>query len=326
MELNEAGRRIIGQHWRLIVLFVALGVVVGALLHQGDVKTYTASTRLVLDTPDPTSRQESAAIADAAKAIATSPAQVRAALAKADATGRDPAEVAKQDVSVRALGTSAILELSVSDPSPRVAVNVSNALAAGLIRTRLEVGGVKQVLVDLDRRIATLNQRILRINPAVGSPAKRDSAERLRESLVQRRGILESERDSLLSADAVRPKPSIISPARPPDHADSSRRLPDMALGAFLGLVLGVGLAGLLETMRPTLVGGNALARELDTPLLGSLPGEPDEEKALQEATRIAVRLRLAAEVTEVRSACLLAVGPQVDLRGLGRTAELGPG
>ena len=138
--------------------------------------------------------------------------------------------------------------------------------------------------------------------------------------------MLESERDSLLSADAVRPKPSIISAARPPDDADSSRLLPDMSLGALLGLVLGVGLAGLLETMRPTLVGGDALARELDTPLLGSLPGEPDEEKALQEATRIAVRLRLAAEVTEVRSACLLARGPTSGFTRSGRTAELGPG
>jgi capsular polysaccharide biosynthesis protein len=310
MELNEAGRRILGQHWRLIVLALALGLCVGALLHRGDVKTYTASTRLALDAADPATRQESAAIADSAKAIATSPAQVRGALSQAHATGRDPAEVAKHHVTVRALGSSAILQLSVSDPSPRMAAALSNALAAAVISTRLDVGkgGVQQVLAGLDRQIAKLNQRIVSLNPAFA---------KLRESLIQRRGILQSERDSLVSADAVRPKPSIISAASPPDHADSSRLVPDMALGGLLALVLSVALAGLLETIRPTFVGGDALARELDTPLLGSLSGKPDQEGAFGEATRIATRLRLGAEVTEVRNVCLLAVGPQVDLRGL---------
>ena len=54
---------------------MVLGAGIPALLHRDDSTTYTASARLVLDTPDPTSGPESVAIADAAKAIATSRAQ-----------------------------------------------------------------------------------------------------------------------------------------------------------------------------------------------------------------------------------------------------------
>jgi capsular polysaccharide biosynthesis protein len=336
MELNEAARRILGRHWLLILLVVALGVGVAALLHRGDEKTYTASTRLVLDTPDPESSQESAAIADAAKAIATSPGQVRDALNRAHVTGRDPEEVAEDHVSVRALGTSAVLRLSVSDPDPRVAATISNALAASLIRTRSDVarGEIQQVLSGLDRQIAELNQRISRTDAGIdllstragaakdadranALRVKSDDAARSRDALAQRRGVLESERVSLLSSDAVRPKASIISQASPPSSADSSRRLPDLVLGALLGLILGVGLAALIETVRPTLVGRNALAREFDTPLVGMLSRDPAEGIDLDDAIPIGMRLRLAAEATDVRNVGLLPVGPYFDLEPL---------
>lgn len=358
MELNEAVRRILGQHWLLILFIFALGVGVAAGLHRDDAKMYTASTRLVLDTPDPASSEESTAIADAAKAIATSPALVRDALIKARAPTRDAVNVARHHVSVRALGTSAVLRLSVSDRSPRVAAATSNALAARLIRTRLNVtqGDIQQVLTGLDERIAKLNRRISSVDAQIdqlnaqaatasarpqanvhgskrasgptGADAlgsKRDDATRLRDFLAQRRGVLESERVTLLSTDAVRPKASIISPASLPSAPDSSRRLPDMILGGLLGLIFGVGLAALIETIRPTLVGGDALAREFDTPLLGTLSGDPEEPKALQEAGRVAFLLRLFAEVTEVRTVGLLAVDPQVDLRPLAERLDAVP-
>ena len=82
MELEEAFRRIVGQHWRLIVCFTVVGVAVTLFVHLQSNPTYTASARLVLDTPDPKSRTEAGAIADTAEAIATSPAQVQAALAR----------------------------------------------------------------------------------------------------------------------------------------------------------------------------------------------------------------------------------------------------
>jgi len=307
MELNEAGRRIFGQHWRLILGLLLAGIAAAALLHGGSASTYTASTRLVLDTQDPKSRAESTSIADTAKAIATSPAQVRGALKDAHVTGRDPIDLARHHVSIGALGTSAVLQLSVSDRNPRVAAAVATTLASRVIRARLDVsnGKLQQVLGQLDQRIDGLNRRIA----GVDSPT-------LRASLGQQRSVLEAERVSLLSTEALRPKASIISPATLPRHADSSHWLPYLVLGALLGLVLGVGAAGILETIRPTVVGGDALARAFETPLLGSLPGEANEH-AGDALSRITPRLLLAAEAAGVGTVDLLAANPDVDLSQL---------
>ena len=312
MELNEAGRRIFGQHWRLILGLVLAGIAAAALLHGGSVSTYTASTRLVLDTQDPKSRAESTSIADTAKAIATSPSQVRGALEDAHVTGRDPIDLAKHHVSIGALGTSAILQLTVSDRNPRVAAAVATTLASRVIRARLDVsnGQLQRVLGQLDQRIDGLNRQIA----GVDSPA-------LRLSLGQQRSVLEGERVSLLSTEALRPKPSIISPATLPTHADSSHWLPYLVLGALLGLVLGVGGAGLLETIRPTLVGSDALARAFETPLLGSLRREDDADGL----RRITPRLFVAAEVAGVGTVNLVATDPAVDLSRLANGLEAAP-
>jgi capsular polysaccharide biosynthesis protein len=332
MELNEAARRIVGTHLRLIVVWVLVGFLAAALLHVGNERTYTATTRLVLDTPDARDRSDSTAIADMAAAIATSPSEVRGALDDAHITTRDPVDVARHHVSVTALGSSAVLDLSVSDPNRRVAAAVSNALAARVIQTRLNVssGQLRQVLTELDRRIGTLNRRIGDLDAQIASlgltnARTRDAAQRSRDFLAQARGVLEAERVSLLSTDALRPNPSIISQAPLPTRADSSRLLQDLVLGGLLGLVLGVGSAGLIETIRPTFVGGDVLAREFDTPLLGSLPSEPGERQRQRLVSLIAARLHLAAEGVGVHDIVLLGAGTDMDLRGLAEQLEAVP-
>jgi capsular polysaccharide biosynthesis protein len=332
MELNEAARRIFGTHLRLIALWVIFGFVAAALLHAGNERTYTATTRLVLDTPDARDRSDSTAIADMAAAIATSPAEVRGALEDAHITTRDPVDLARHHVSVTALGSSAVLDLSVSDPNRRVAAAVSNTLAARIIQTRLKVssGQLQQVLTELDRRIGTLNRRIGDLDVKIASlgltdAQARDAAQRQRDFLAQARGVLEAERVSLLSTDAQRPNPAIISQAPLPTHADSSRLVQDLVLGALLGLVLGIGSAGLIETVRPTFVGGDVLARELDTPLLGSLSGEPSERQRQRLVSLIAARLHLAAEGVGVHDIVLLGAGTDMELRGLAEQLEAVP-
>jgi capsular polysaccharide biosynthesis protein len=340
MELNEVVRRIFGQHWRLILCFIALGIAAPALLHLGDAPTYTASARAVLDTQDPVSRAESAAIVDTARAIATSPTLVRDALSAAHVTGRDPVEVADHHVSVRGLGSSGVFQLSVSDREPRTAAAIANALAAQLIRVRLDAtqGQTRRVLADLgqeidnldakitylDARIDSLNERLSGasgLESAGALRAERARAIQLSDSLIRQRGTLEVQQSSVLSSESVRPKATIISRAGPPTAADSSRFLADVVLGALLGLVLGVGVAGIIETFRPTLVGGDALAREFRAPLLGTLTNEPDESGALQDEG-IGMRLRLAAEAASLLKVSLVPIGPQVNVGPLAEWLE----
>ena len=329
MELAEAARRIVGQHWRLILICLIVGIGAAAFLNAAKVRTYTAATRVTLDTQDPRSRAEAMAIADTGRAIATSPTQVELALRKAGIGNRDATEIANHQVAVSALGASGIIKLSVSDRSPQVASDIANALAARLILARLEVtnGQVRQTIDDLDGRITDLNRRIADLDATIngldveiattGVPGRastlrseRGDAARSRDFLAQQRVAFESERASLRAAFALRPKPSIISASSVPGERDPYHWAPIIVLGGILGLILGIGIAGLLEMIRPTLVGGDALAAELKTQLLGTLAHDPWVEASPRELAGVAIRLRFAAEAAGVSNVGML---PTVD-------------
>src|SRR4029077_15384817 len=71
------------------------------------------------------------------------------------------------------------------------------------------------------------------------------------------------------------------------------------------------------ETLRPTVVGSHAVAREFDAPLLGTLRSPPDQEAALAHLTRVKSRLSLAIGTARIPSVSLLAAGPEISLRPL---------
>jgi capsular polysaccharide biosynthesis protein len=322
MELNDALRRIVGQHWRLLGACVLGGIMLGLLFAPRGTH-YATSARLVLDTPDPVARQQSSAYADTAKAIATSPSEVSKALRRSGVGGVDPAEFGAKHVSVSALGSSGVIELKVTDSNPRLAASVANALAQSLIRTRRAIanGQSDRILADLDRRIADLTTKIsaaqdrmnalsLQIATAGGSDSTslreaRDSVSNAHDLLVQQESLLESERISLLSSNAGHPEPAVISPATTPTKAEPSHRMNYIVLGALLGLILGIGAAGVAETLQPTLVGGDTLAGELDTALLGTLA----DDTSAAEVTDVGARLRLAAEAADVRNVAMVTAG-----------------
>jgi len=129
MELRDAGRRIL-WHYKILLLLMCIGALAAFALAERTGETYIATARLVVSTtPD------SGAGADSVAAIATSidtvkraldDQRVRTALAGARVT-RDPSTVAA-GVSVREIGTSGIVQLSVTDPDPSVAIALTNAL------------------------------------------------------------------------------------------------------------------------------------------------------------------------------------------------------
>lgn len=313
MELNEIAHRIFGQHWRLIAALVAVGAVCAFALTGGS-QTYTATARFVLNTPDPTDRAAAIAIADTGNALATSPAEVAQALHDAGVAGRDGAAFAKQ-VSVRGLGTSGVLQLSVTDKSASVATAVANALAERIIVTRrsLTSGETRAALARLNQQITALNLRILRAEASTGLDQGGTRAARI-AALTQQRTALESARITLISVDAQRPRPQVVSRAIVPLHPDPSRRVPDTILGALLGFVFGVALAGLLETARPTVVGSDAVAAEFGTPLLGTLSTDIRTELPERELGAIATRIRLAAVAAAVNDIVLVGTPSTAEL------------
>ena len=105
-----------------VVVLLGASAIVGAVRPR----TYTSSSRLVLDIPDPQNVAEATAIADTGRAIATGSDQVRAALTQVGVS-RDPIKLAKKYINVQAIGSSGVLKLSVTDKNRTVARELADA-------------------------------------------------------------------------------------------------------------------------------------------------------------------------------------------------------
>ncbi|HEX5882193.1 MAG TPA: hypothetical protein VF468_28335 [Actinomycetota bacterium] len=280
----------------------------------------------MLDTSDPEDQAQSGVIADTTRAIASGPSLVREALATIGVR-RDATELARRHVSVQALGSSGVMQLSVTDSDPEVAVALANAIAESVIRTRLQVtaGEAASVVRSLDKQITLFQQQIsdldARIDQAGGAAASGQLVRR-REALEQRMSQLESERASVQTTRALRPKADVLDAASPPAQQLPGRRLPDLVLGGLLGLLLGVGAAAMVESLRPTLVGRTAIARGTEAPVLAELVGPPQRRGhrhgwVAADVAEAAMHVELVAVAAGVQQVRLMALDRQVDLSNL---------
>jgi len=340
VELNEAVQRILRRHAALVLvcLMAALGMV--AFLHRNDQRMYTSLARVALDGPVPKSSAESTALADTARAVTTSQDHITASLRKVR-VNRDPVDIATHRLSVRALGSSNVVELSVTDPDRKVAKALANALAADLVDTRVAARRAdrKQIQTQLDRQIGDLTRRIAavdvqldKLNRTIVSSSSRTEVAAVenassvlrsrRENLVQEKTALGAERLRLPADDSASLTPRIVESADLPLRADPTGWRTYFGLAALLGLVVGVGLAAVIETFRPTLMGPRALARAVDAPVLSVLPDHPERVDGF-DSTMLVARLHLAAGRAGVETVVVLPGGPSFDvpafLRLLGR-------
>ena len=88
-------------------------------------------------TPDAVTQVQ--AIQSRVSAVATSPAQVQTAISQAK-VNRDAVKVARHEISVAPLGSSAIMVLTVTDPSPQVAVALAGSLAKNVVSELNQLG------------------------------------------------------------------------------------------------------------------------------------------------------------------------------------------
>jgi capsular polysaccharide biosynthesis protein len=332
VELNEAARRIFLQHWWLIAVGVIAGAAIGLVL-AGTSSSYRASARMVIDTQDPVLTSQSTAIGDTVRAIATSPSLIREARAAARASAGEPVQLNANDVSVATLGTSGVLSLSVTANSKAAAAALANALANEVIQTRLHIanGQTQSAQAQLTDRIDSLTKQIAGLDTAVAqvtrqlvgaSGAKQAALQtrlanlsQQRDLLTQQRGILQSEQASLISGTGDRPTPTVISAATAGRAQPTGASYGPMAvLGGLLGLVVALVLAALLEVIRPTLVGGESVARELGKPHLGTFSVDGSGQLGARNGADITYLLREAARQAHVAKIDLLGIGSNVDL------------
>jgi hypothetical protein len=107
----------------------------------------------------------------------------------------------------------------------------------------------------------------------VGSPI--DTLRLRLDEAVRRRSDIRTLRQGVIGTLAALPTPTLIDPATEPTAPEPARLPADLAIAGILGLILEVAVASLLESLRPTIVNGDALARLLGTPVLGRVPNPP---------------------------------------------------
>jgi hypothetical protein len=347
VELNDLARRIFLRHWWVLALGVIAGALLGAFF-AGTSGRYMASARMVIDSPDPQAHTQAAAIADTARAIATSPTLLQKALTDAGVSKQSVTSFAANDVSVDSLGTSGVLSLSVTDSSRVVAATVANALANEVIQTRLDIanGLLNENRTKLAARIDALSNQITgydgtigRVNNSLAGSSGTERqvlSERLtnlslqRDFLTQQRGILESELAGLLTTVSGRPAPTVISAASAANATPTGASYaPTAVVGALLGLIVAIAAAAAWEYARPSLVGGEAVARALTTPFLGTFSVSPEGELAGGSRYDVTYPLLEEARHAKVSTIDLLGAGAELDLATIARaidTALASPG
>jgi uncharacterized protein involved in exopolysaccharide biosynthesis len=337
MDLTEAVRRVFLHHARLIVTCVLVGVLV-ALLSTWRPHEYTSSTRILLGPQLSGTADEATAIADGARAIVTSPGIVAQAVAEARVQ-RDLTAMATGSIALEPIGSSGIVRLDVRDTDPAVAGAVANRLANALVErwTAASGAGADDATRELQAKVdqmtadmAVLDTEIARQNVALAGAsddatrrrleAARQAALSERDGLVQQRLALEGQISQIIAGAANVFVPRVIDPAMPPDRADPVHRIPVAALGALLGFLLGAGIAAMLETFRPTLVGDDAIADALGAPILGGL--SLDGTVSFMDGERLPLQVRLAATRANARAIELVPIDWPADAPTLGVVAE----
>lgn len=335
MELSEAFVRIVGRHLVLIFLLVSLGLLGGGLLHGGDPTEYSATVRLALGTGDPSTQAQSTVAGDTAQALATGQGLIEDALRKVGVR-RDSVSTAQHHVDAQVMGSSGVVSLSVTDTDADVAIALANAIGTGVIgahenmlngraaatldRVQTDIGQAERSIASLDAHISAVGPLFDVIRPNGGVPlserpwAAPNQLIRQRADLVQGLLSLQSERASLEAVNAPHARGVIVDFAAAPAQRVPGQLVPYLALGGLLGLIIGVGLAATLETFRPTLVGRNAIARNLGAPVLAELRGDATSDADIAEA---AIHIELAAAGAHVHRVALLAPSREFDLRPL---------
>ncbi len=271
MELNEALRRIVIGHWRLLVMFTLLPVMVIGALQLRSAPLYTASARVQASSTPPSTTTEADAVLNRAQGIATSTTAVQKALEQAQVTDRSVANVV-HEVGVSRIGTSSVLNVTVTDRDPKVATAVDSALApqlVNLLNGSTNTSLVSQLTAQENTLLAQRTQTAAQLALAQSATATAKLAAEL-STIDQQLSDLQATLRQVQSTGLGTNTATVVSLASGAVSARSSLAT-DLGLGALLGLVAGLLTATVLEVVRPRVADAGAFSREVGAPFLGHL-------------------------------------------------------
>lgn len=273
--------------------------------------TRQSLSNIVTGVTSPDAYGDPARFVETQAGLARAPAVAERAIADSQVESRTAADLLASSTIVPRANAD-LLRFTVEDADPKIARDLANAYAAAFTnyKTDLDTSQLRDARLDLERRIAELRKE----GETTGDLYRElvDSAQQLRTmELLQSKNLV------------VRPALGAAQIAPTPNR--------NATLGAFVGLLLGLGIAYLWETLDKRVRSEDEIGRRLNLPLLSRLP-EPsrrlekegrlamvdDPQDAYAEAVR---RLRTNLEFANVdRDARVIMVTSAIEREGKSTT------
>ena len=253
--------RILRRGLWLVVLTTALATVGALYASHRQQKLYQSSADVLLSSQNlaanlsniQASSEDPTRVAATQADLAQTPAVAARALRLAHLTSRTPQQFLSHS-SVSSASNADILTFSVTDPSPTVARRLAQAYAVAYTRYRkqLDTGSIAQALRKVEVRL-----RELKAAGAEGSAGYANLVDK--EQQLSSMDVLQGANAQLVrsAGPAVKTQPKTTRNA---------------ALGGVLGLLLGIGLAFLRDTLNTRVRTAGEVQDLLDLPLLGRIP------------------------------------------------------
>lgn len=316
MEASELLRRIFWRHRVLLLVCLLLPVIVAVPYLHVKAGTFTATAQVQGQGATPQVATEVQAIQGRVSAVATSPGTVQQALARTNLR-LDPTQVARHDVKVTPVGSSAVMQIAVTAGSRSTAITLATALANVTVTDLNELGTqynpqlntLYQASRQLNRTRSKLNAELKAAtagNPAVDAATVRSLLSQL-APVEKQTAANYATVQQLIGTTGSSTDAAVIST---PTYAvgTSHHALEYGALAALAGLLLGLIVASVREMIRPTVAQPETGARELGTLLLGDVTAEGGDTVAVDED--LTTRLSLAADRLGARTLALTGPAP----------------
>jgi capsular polysaccharide biosynthesis protein len=309
----------------LLILMIVPALAIVPLKERQPV-TYAATATIQGQGTTPDATTQVTAIQSRVSAVATDPGLVGSVLSQAK-VNLSAVQVARHNITVTPLSSSAIMDITVTNPNPQVAIDLAGLLANAVV-TQLNELGVKDnpelaALAKTDEQLSARRDQLLA--ELAHANASNASTSVSVQSLLSQLGATEqelatneSQSQQVLATLTTETGASVVSV---PAYASGVSRhvAVDAALAALLGLVLGLLFATLREVMRPSVAQPAAGARELGAVLLGS--SDERRGKIVRLDPDLPERLSLAAHRAGVLAIILTGPGSPDRLAAL--AAEL---
>jgi capsular polysaccharide biosynthesis protein len=323
VEIDEIAARLLRQYWVLILLCVAVPLLVVALTAAKQSQLYAASARIDTGTAVPASNAQAQAIVSQVQGIATGRTEAGKAL-RTVGVARNLNTFVTSDVSVSGLGGSQVVDLRVTDRDPRVAAAVAKALASEVVQSLNSVGqsGLSTALAAVDKEIAKYSeQRSVLAEQAAADPRNQQLQAEV-TGLDQVIGNFTGDHSRLLIQASTQGLATVLDQPAVPLQPESKALRQKLGLAGLLGLVVGILIASIAETVRPTVPGARRVSRRLGAPTLGQLSSAAMRGQHTPDFENLAVRLRLAATHADVSTVTLVDINGEHELADLAYELE----